>query len=112
VELSFQVSLGAVDLNTKMRKLLIRGNLTRSLSNDKLASPTNIPPSLKKPCQSLETVLCCSSSISILTMFMALCYKQGGRGFNLSIALNLPATLGPGVASASNRNEYQESSWE
>jgi hypothetical protein len=28
-----------------------------------------------------------------------------------SIELILPAALGPGVDSASNRNEYQESSW-
>jgi hypothetical protein len=32
----------------------------------------------------------------------ALCYKQHGP------YLTLPATLGPGVHSASNRNEYQK----
>jgi hypothetical protein len=41
----------------------------------------------------------------------ALCYKPEGRGFetrlydcNFSIYVGLPATLGPGVYSASNRN--------
>jgi hypothetical protein len=45
----------------------------------------------------------------------ALCYKPEGRGFSsrlghwiFSIDLILPAALGPGVYSASNRNEYQE----
>jgi hypothetical protein len=45
----------------------------------------------------------------------ALCYKPEGRGFEtrwdelfLSIYLIFPATLGPGVYSASNRNEYQK----
>jgi hypothetical protein len=44
----------------------------------------------------------------------ALCYKPEGRGFEtrwgewcLSIYLILPVALGPGVYSASNRNEYQ-----
>jgi hypothetical protein len=44
----------------------------------------------------------------------ALCYKPEGRGFEtrggegfLSICLILLAALGPGVYSASNRNEYQ-----
>jgi hypothetical protein len=47
-------------------------------------------------------------------LFEALCYKPEGRGFEtrqnnlmLSICLIIPATLGPGVCSASNRNEYQ-----
>jgi hypothetical protein len=45
----------------------------------------------------------------------ALCYKLKGHGFetrwgerNFSIYTILPATLDPGVYSASNRNEYQE----
>jgi hypothetical protein len=45
----------------------------------------------------------------------ALCYKPEGRGFEtpggerfLSIYLILLAALGPGVYSASNRNEYQK----
>jgi hypothetical protein len=45
----------------------------------------------------------------------ALCYKPEGRGFEtrlserfLSIYLILPAALGPGIYSASNRNEYQK----
>jgi hypothetical protein len=45
----------------------------------------------------------------------ALCYKPEGRGLEtrlgdwfLSIYLILPITLGPGVYSASNRNEYQK----
>jgi hypothetical protein len=46
----------------------------------------------------------------------ALCYKPEGRGFEtqwggwffFSIYLILPTVLGPGVYSASNRNEYQK----
>jgi hypothetical protein len=45
----------------------------------------------------------------------ALCYKPEGRGFQtqwgkwiFSIYLILPAALGSGVYSASNRNEYQK----
>jgi hypothetical protein len=44
----------------------------------------------------------------------ALCYKPEGRGFDTRwgdfflIYLILPAALGPGVYSASNRNEYQK----
>jgi hypothetical protein len=43
----------------------------------------------------------------------ALCYKPEGRGFetrrgDLSSYLILPVALGPGVYSASNRNEYQK----
>jgi hypothetical protein len=43
----------------------------------------------------------------------ALCYKPEDRGFETRwgeffIYLFLPAALGPGVHSASNRNEYQE----
>jgi hypothetical protein len=46
-------------------------------------------------------------------MVKALCYKLEGRGFDTQwveclIYLILPATLGPGVYSASNRNEYQK----
>jgi hypothetical protein len=44
----------------------------------------------------------------------ALCYKPEGRGFEarwgeliFSIYLLLPAALGPGLYSSSNRNEYQ-----
>jgi hypothetical protein len=45
----------------------------------------------------------------------ALCYKLQGRGFEtrcgecfLSSYLILPVALGPGVYSASNRNEYKK----
>jgi hypothetical protein len=39
----------------------------------------------------------------------ALCYKPEGRGFDIFlICLIIPAALGPGVYSASNRNEYQK----
>jgi hypothetical protein len=43
----------------------------------------------------------------------ALCYKPEGRGSipdeaNFLIYLILPVALGPGVYSASNRNEYQK----
>jgi hypothetical protein len=45
----------------------------------------------------------------------ALCYKPEGCGFEtrldyliFSMYLILPAALGPGVYSASNRNEYQK----
>jgi hypothetical protein len=45
----------------------------------------------------------------------AICYKPQGRGFEsrrgeliVSIYLILPAALGPGVYSVSNRNEYQK----
>jgi hypothetical protein len=45
----------------------------------------------------------------------ALCYRAEGRGFKtrrgelmFSIYLILPAALGPGVYSASNRNEFQK----
>jgi hypothetical protein len=45
----------------------------------------------------------------------ALCYKPEGRGFQtirgewiFAIYLILQAALGPGVYSASNRNEYQQ----
>jgi hypothetical protein len=47
-----------------------------------------------------------------------LCYKPEGCGFEtrcslwiISICLFLPAALGPAVHSASNKNEYQDSSW-
>jgi hypothetical protein len=50
-----------------------------------------------------------------LIVFKALCYKSEGRGFKTrwgewisSIYPNLPAALGPGVYSASIRNEYQK----
>jgi hypothetical protein len=40
----------------------------------------------------------------------AICFKPGGRGFEefFSIYLILPAALGPGLYSASNRNKYQK----
>jgi hypothetical protein len=53
----------------------------------------------------------------LTTWTRALCYKLEGRGFEsrgggfFSTDLILPADYGPGVDSASNRNEYQESSW-
>jgi hypothetical protein len=47
--------------------------------------------------------------------YIALCYKPKGRGFQtpwseriFSIYLLLPSALGPGLHSASNRNEYPE----
>jgi hypothetical protein len=56
-----------------------------------------------------------SSHIYIYIWGHALCYKPEGRGFEtrwsqwfLSIYLILPAARGPGVYSASNRNEYQK----
>jgi hypothetical protein len=58
-------------------------------------------------------VLCVGADGSVL--FKALRYKPEGAGSRsdevnefLSIYLILPATLGPGVYSASNRNEYQK----
>jgi hypothetical protein len=46
----------------------------------------------------------------------ALCYKPEGRGFdsrwshwNFSVTLSFRSHCDPGVDSASNRNEYQES---
>jgi hypothetical protein len=48
----------------------------------------------------------------------ALRYKPEGRGFDSRRGHwifnwpNFPADCGPGVDSASNRNEYRESSWE
>jgi hypothetical protein len=44
----------------------------------------------------------------------ALCYKPEGRGFkslDFSIDLIFQLYYGPGVDSASNRNEHQQSSW-
>jgi hypothetical protein len=45
----------------------------------------------------------------------ALCYEMEGRGFEtrqceqiFSVHVILPAALGPGVYSASNRNKYQK----
>jgi hypothetical protein len=35
-------------------------------------------------------------------------YKPKGRGFDFFIDIILPVALGPGVDSASNKNEYQE----
>jgi hypothetical protein len=61
-------------------------------------------------------------SLSLITFYWenvlvqyVLCYKPEGRGFEtrwgelfLSIYLIIPVALGPGVYSASNRNEYQK----
>jgi hypothetical protein len=52
-------------------------------------------------------------TISECVVVKALGYKPEGRVFKpnevkLSIYLILPATLGPGVYSASNRNEYRK----
>jgi hypothetical protein len=47
----------------------------------------------------------------------ALCYKQEGRGIEsgwggfFQFTLSFQPHYGPGLDSASNRNEYQESSW-
>jgi hypothetical protein len=56
-----------------------------------------------------------------LMVIFVYCFERGARGsvvswgtmlhFFFSIYLIFPAALGPGVGSASNRNEYQESSW-
>jgi hypothetical protein len=53
--------------------------------------------------------------LSVPIVVKALCYKPEGRGFEtqwgkwfLSIYLILPAALGPGIYSVSNRNEYQK----
>jgi hypothetical protein len=51
--------------------------------------------------------------ILLLLVVKALCYKPEGRGFDpdevkFPIYLILPAALGPGGYSASNRNEYQK----
>jgi hypothetical protein len=49
-----------------------------------------------------------------IVVVKALCYKPEGRWFDtrlgefLKMYLILPAALGPGVYSASNRNEYQK----
>jgi hypothetical protein len=48
-----------------------------------------------------------------MVVFKALCYEPDGGGFDsrwgdFLIYLILPAALGHGVYSASNRNEYQE----
>jgi hypothetical protein len=52
---------------------------------------------------------------ALVTTVEALCYEPKGRGFEsrgghwaFSIYLILPASQGPGVYSASNRNEYQK----
>jgi hypothetical protein len=39
------------------------------------------------------------------------CFGSRWGPLHFSIVLILPAALGPGVDSASNRNEYRESSW-
>jgi hypothetical protein len=75
--------------------------------------------SLLLPSQFLQVVYrhnlghCITHLVSILVK--ALCYKKEGRGFEtrwgevlFSIFLILPAALGPGVYSASNRNEHQK----
>ena len=48
-------------------------------------------------------------------MVKVLCYKSGGRWFdsrwchwNFSLTYSFRSHYGPGVESASNRNEYQE----
>jgi hypothetical protein len=51
--------------------------------------------------------------LATLITIAALCYKPEGRRFEnrlgeFSIYLMLPDTLGPGVHSVSNRNEYQK----
>jgi hypothetical protein len=54
------------------------------------------------------------SLISGSVVVKALCYKPEGRGFDsrwgefLKIYLIFPVAPGPGVYSASNRNEYQK----
>jgi hypothetical protein len=57
----------------------------------------------------------CPSSCVTYWHFTHLCYKPESRGFetrwgecNFSIYLILPAALGPGAYSASNRNEYHK----
>jgi hypothetical protein len=61
--------------------------------------------------KSLHTVHINTRHLSV----KALCFKPEGRGFEIrwgewivSIYLILPATLDPGVYSATNRNKYQK----
>jgi hypothetical protein len=63
----------------------------------------------------MKTDIASSSIARSSILVKALCYKLEGRDFetrwgkyNFSIYLILPAALGPGVHSASNRNEYQK----
>jgi hypothetical protein len=55
-----------------------------------------------------------TSGARVSVVVKALCYKPEGRGLDTPwgdfflIYLTLPAALGPGVHSASNRNEYKK----
>jgi hypothetical protein len=52
---------------------------------------------------------------AVAWLLKALCYKLEGRGFDSwwgQLTQYFQPQYGPGVDSASNRNEYWESSWE
>jgi hypothetical protein len=53
----------------------------------------------------------CSHGPVLSAVVKALCYKTRWAEWISSIYLILLATLGPGVYTASNRNEYQGDSW-
>jgi hypothetical protein len=66
----------------------------------------------RRPFLTLQEYFCHSFDSAVVK---ALCYQMEGLGFKtqgdewlLSIYLILPAALGPGVYSTSNRNEYQK----
>jgi hypothetical protein len=58
----------------------------------------------------------CDWRQAVAELVEAQCYQPGGRGFDsrdhwiFQLSSSLPPHYGPGVDSASNRNEYQESS--
>jgi hypothetical protein len=60
-------------------------------------------------------MILCILGHMVARLFEALCYKREGRGFdsrcsqwNFSLTFSFWPCYGPGVDSASNRNEYQE----
>jgi hypothetical protein len=60
--------------------------------------------------QALQYEFSCNMAASSTVVVGALCYKPEGRGCSefSSVHLILTASLGPGVYSVSNRNEYQK----
>jgi hypothetical protein len=68
---------------------------------------------LDRPNSNVRILLYCHISVAFGSVVVkALCYKPEGRGFETRrgeflIYLFLPAALGPGVHSVSNKNEYQ-----